>query len=214
VTKEPAEANGGWLAKLLQPKIDFYEMLVRHAEKTLQGVEALSEWIRNGAVGRCQIVRDLENEADSLKFDLERKLVESFVTPIDREDIYDMCARMDEVINASKSTVREIEAMDVDPEDTQMSEMAEILQEGTRCLVLAFRALKSNPPEAASQAVLSRKSENRFTKVYRLAMQKLFTYDDFKKVLKTREVYRSMMLVAERIDAVGEKVAHVIVKST
>jgi uncharacterized protein Yka (UPF0111/DUF47 family) len=43
-------------------------------------------------------------------------------------------------------------------------------------------------------------------------MQQLFGYDDFKKVLKTREVYRSMMQVAERIDTVGEKIAHVVVK--
>jgi uncharacterized protein len=210
-----SQGNGhNWLARLFEPKIDFYGMMVKHAEKTLEGVEALAEWIRRGANDRCQVVRDLENEADALKLLLEKKLVDSFVTPMDREDIYDLSARMDEVINAAKSTVREIEAMEVSPEDTHMAEMAGILEEGTRCLVLSFRALKQNPQEAASQAVLSRKSENRFTKVYRLAMQQLFTYDDFKKVLKTREVYRSLMLVAERIDVVGEKLAHVVVKIT
>jgi uncharacterized protein Yka (UPF0111/DUF47 family) len=207
MTESPGNGHD-WLARLFEPKIDFYEMMVKHAEKTLE------EWIRRGADDRCQIVRDLENEADALKLLLEKKLVDSFVTPMDREDIYDLSARMDEVINAAKSTVREIEAMEVSPEDTHMAEMAGILEEGTRCLVLSFRALKQNPQEAASQAVLSRKSENRFTKVYRLAMQQLFTYDDFKKVLKTREVYRSLMLVAERIDVVGEKLAHVVVKIT
>jgi uncharacterized protein len=209
---ERANNGNGWFARLFEPKVDFHGLLVKHAEKTLEGVEALAEWIRRGANDRCQIVRDLENEADEIKMSLERKLVDSFVTPIDREDIYDLCFRMDEVINAAKSTVREIEAMDVSPEDTLMAEMAGILGEGTRCLVLSFRALKSDPQEAASQALLSRKSENRFTKVYRLAMQQLFGYDDFKKVLKTREVYRSMMQVAERIDTVGEKIAHVVVK--
>jgi uncharacterized protein len=209
---ERANNGNGWFVRLFEPKVDFHGLLVKHAEKTLEGVEALSEWIRRGANDRCQIVRDLENEADDIKMSLERKLVDSFVTPIDREDIYDLVFRMDEVINAAKSTVREIEAMDVSPEDTQMAEMAGILEEGTRCLVLSFRALKPDPQEAASQALLSRKSENRFTKVYRLAMQQLFVYDDFKKVLKTREVYRSMMQVAERIDTVGEKIAHVVVK--
>jgi uncharacterized protein Yka (UPF0111/DUF47 family) len=209
---ESAGNGHGWLSRVFEPKVDFYEMMVKHAEKTLEGVEALADWIRNGATDRCQIVRDLEKDADGLRLLLEKKLVDSFVTPMDREDIYDLAARMDEVINAAKSTVREIESLEVSPENTHIAEMAGILEEGTRCLVLAFRALKNQPQEAASQATLSRKSENRFTKVYRLAMQQLFQNDDFKTVLKTREVYRSMMLIAERMDVVGEKLAHVIVK--
>jgi len=202
-----------WPGLSFEPATDFYELLNKQAAKTLEGVEALAAWIGDGAEERCQRVRDLEREADELKLDLERKLVESFVTPIDREDIYDLSARLDEVINSAKATVREIEGLDVSPQnDPFLREMADVLVEGTRCLVLSFAALKGELKEASNQAFLSRKSENRLAKIYRQAMRQLFTLDDFKKVLVTREVYRYMLQGAERIDVVGEKLLHVVVK--
>jgi len=203
-----------WFNRIFEPSVDFYAMLNRQAAKTLEGVEALGQWIADGAQNRGQVVRDLERDADELKLDLERKLVESFVTPIDREDLYDLSNMLDEVINAAKSTVREIEALEVSADDRYMQEMSQILVEGTRCLTLSFAALKSDPAEASQQAFLARKSENRFTKVYRQAMRNLFKLDDCKQILRVGEVYRSMLLAAERIDVVGEKLSHVVVKMT
>jgi hypothetical protein len=43
-------------------------------------------------------------------------------------------------------------------------------------------------------------------------MRHLFTSDDFKLILKRREVYSCMSLAAGNIERVGEKLAHVIVK--
>lgn len=207
------EEHKGWFpVRVFEPPIDFYALLAAQAAKTLEGMEALNAWLDDGAEERCQLVRDLEKQADELKLDLERKLVQSFVTPFDREEIYDLSGRLDEVINAAKAVVREIEALEVDPDDSFLRPMAEVLVEGARCLQLAFAALKHNPREASDQAVLARKSENRFGKIYRQAMRQLFTVDDFKKILKTREVYRYMLQGAERIDVVGEKLLHVIVK--
>lgn len=201
-----------WFRRLFEPPVDFHALLNRQAVKTLQGMEALDAWIVNGAEERGQAVRDLERQADELKLDLERKLVQSFITPIDREDIYDLSACLDEVINAAKATVREIEALEMAAHDGHLREMSQTLVEGTRCLVLSFAALKNDPGEAISQAILARKSENRFTKVYRQAMRHLFRLDDLKQILRVREVYRSMLQAAERIDVVGEKLLHVIVK--
>lgn len=201
-----------WPAGVFEPPVDFYALLDAHAAKVLEGMEALMSWLDTGAADRCERVRQLEKQADEMKMNLERKLVQTFVTPFDREEIYDLSARLDEVINAAKSIVREIEALEVSPEDSFLRPMAELLLEGTRCLQLSFAALKSNPKEASAQAFLARKSENRFAKVYRQAMRQLFQLDDFKKVLKTREVYRYMMMAAEKIDVVAESLLHVIIK--
>jgi uncharacterized protein Yka (UPF0111/DUF47 family) len=175
-------------------------------------MEALEQWMHQGATVRCQQVRDLENHADEQKLDLERKLVEAFVTPFDREDIYDLSIVLDEVINSAKYIAREIEALQMKSQDHYVDEMAATLVEGTRCLVHAFEHLPTNLQEAANQATLARKSENRFARVYRAAMRDLYSNDDFKTILKTSEVYRIMMAASGKIDIVGEKLLHVIVK--
>jgi hypothetical protein len=201
-----------WFSRLFEPRINFYQLLCGHAMKVLAGMEALEQWCESGARERCQTVRDLENEADELKLDLEKKLVEAFVTPFDREDIYDLAYSLDEIINAAKAVVREMEALQVHYDGSLMREMVSTLVEGTRCLKRSFETLEDDLQEAANQATLARKSDNRFSRTYRAAMRELFSLDDFKIVLKTREIYRSLLVASERIDAVGEKLLHIIVK--
>jgi hypothetical protein len=207
-----SDKSSNWFMRVFEPKTDFFALLNIQAATTLEGMLALEEWINEGAFERCQKVRDLENEADEHKLELERRLVESFITPFDREDIYDLSIKLDEVINSAKATAREIEALEFRSSDSFLKEMAATLVEGTRCLTQSFYHLQSNHVEAANQATLARKSENRFAKTYRVAMRSLFTLDDFKTLLKTREVYSCMVAAAGKIDVVGEKLVHVIVK--
>ncbi|MBS1997553.1 MAG: DUF47 family protein, partial [Cyanobacteria bacterium SZAS LIN-2] len=195
-----------------KPKSDFYALLVSQAETTLKGIEALEAWLATGAYERCQAVRDREHQADEQKMLLQTKLVESFVTPFDREDIYDLSVRLDEVINAAKTSAREIEALNYCPRDETLDEMSRTLTEGTRCVFNAFYNLNRNLTEAAHQAFMARKCENRFAKVYRQGMRELFELNDFKTILRTVEVYHTMDRIAHCIDVVAEKLSHVIVK--
>lgn len=208
----PSMDQFSWISKLFEPKSEFYALLNIQSVTTLEGIVALDRWIVDGAIERCQKVRDLEKEADEHKLELERQLVDSFITPFDREDIYDLSIKLDEVINSAKQAVREIEALEIHASDAYLKEMAATLVEGTRCLNQSFAHLQNNAAEAANQAALARKSENRFAKIYRQAMKNLFTLDDFKTLLKTREIYTCLLNTATKIDIVGEKLIHVIVK--
>jgi uncharacterized protein Yka (UPF0111/DUF47 family) len=201
-----------WISKVFAPRTNFYSLLNEQAQKTLEGIVALQDWIDAGAPGRCQIVRDCEHQADKIVLDLEQKLVESFITPFDREDIYDLSARLDEVINAAKATVREIEALEIATDDQLLKEMVATIVEGTRCLSESFYHLGLNLEAASQEAYLARKSENRASRIYREAVRQLFALDDFKKIQKTKEVYRCLIAIAERIDEVGVKLLHVIIK--
>lgn len=195
-----------------EPTTDFYALLNKQIDKTMEGMQALHEWIKEGGAERCQLVRDLEREADEMKMDLERKLVISFVTPFDREDIFELSASMDEVINAAKAVVREMEALNVVTNGTKLLEMSDILIDGTLSLQNSFRSLKKDLREASTEALKARKTDTKFGKVYRPAMRDLLESDDFKKIFRVREVYKAMLLAAERIDQVGEKLLHAIVK--
>jgi len=205
--------NMAFLSRLAKPHVDFYDLLAQHAAKTLEGMQELETWIETGEEKHRVRVPEIERQADALKLDLQLKLAATFITPFDREDIFDLSIKLDEVINGAKAIVREMEAMDVQPKNESLEQFAIILLEGTRCLHNAFASLKSNPKEAGNQAFLARKSENRFTRVYRQATHTLFAVDDLKSILKTYEVYRQMLLTAERIDTLGEKLIHVIVKN-
>jgi uncharacterized protein len=202
-----------FLSRFHKKPVDFYDLLAQHAEKTLEGMQELEAWIETGEEKHRVRVPEVERQADALRLDLQLKLGATFITPFDREDIFDLSIKLDEVINGAKAIVREMEAMDVQPRNESLEQFAIILLEGTRCLHNAFASLKSNPKDAGNQAFLARKSENRFVKVYRQATNELFAADDLKSILKTYEVYRYMLQTAQRIDSLGEKLIHVIVKN-
>lgn len=202
-----------WFGKIFEPTVNFYALLLTQADKTLEGMQAMEQWLMAGGDNRCQNVRDLEEEADQLKIDLERKLVDSFVTPFDREDIFEISASLDEVINSAKAIVREVEAFEVLPHrNPEIIDMAELLVQGTRYLRDSIASLRTDLKDAATKALLARKSENKFAKVYRRSMQDLLQQEDIKLILRVTEVYRQMLQASERIDRVGEKLLHVVVK--
>lgn len=201
-----------WFSGIFEPTVDFFDLLNKQADKTLEGMQALATWLKEDGAERCQSVRDLERQADDLKMDLESKLVSSFVTPFDREDIYELSSSMDEVINSAKAVVREMEAMNVSPQGTRLLEMADMLVDGTLLVRNSIHALRKDLREASEQALQVRKTDSRFGKIYRPAMNELLELDDFKTIFRVKEVYRVMVVGSERIDRVGETLLHAIVK--
>lgn len=200
-----------WFAGIFEPTVDFFALLSTQAAKTTEGVEALALWLKNEPGATGQRVRELEREADEMKYSLARKLEDSFVTPIDREDIYELSLSLDEVINSAKDVVRAMEAFDVQAEE-HLADMSQVLLEGTRFLKDSIDSMKSDSKLAAQKAQAARKEENKFSKKYRNAMRELFAQDDLKLILKVNEVYKTMMVGANHLDRVGEKVLHVLVK--
>ncbi len=201
-----------WLKEKFKKPVDFHWLLTMQANKTLSGIEAFNDWIQDSGSQRCQIVRDLEHDADLLKFEIGKKLVDTFVTPLDREDIYDLSQLLDEVINGAKSLVREIEALGKPQNETLIKEICNELVNGTKHLQSSFANLKTNLKEATSEATLARKSQNKLGKLYQQAIHNLLQDDDLKKIIILTEIYRGMLSIGDKIDLVGEKLLHTIIK--
>lgn len=201
-----------WFSPLFAPRVDFYKLLSLHAEKTLAGIQALSTWIETGAKERCQIVRDLEHDADAIKMEIRQKLVATFVTPFDREDIYSLSVDIDEILNAAKVTAREIEAAGLAECNHHLPEMMALLTEGAQIICSGVKNLENNLTEASKQAHAASKIDSHFDKIYQKAMAGLFQSDDLKHIMISREIYRCLAKIAERIDLAGDKIAYVIVK--
>lgn len=212
--KAEGQVKPKWLfSQIFEPAIDFYALLTKQSQTTLAGVQALVDWLDDGEDDTRQRVLDLETQADHLKLDLARKLTDAFITPFDREDIYELSIRMDEIINSAKAVVREIQAFDVDPKrHTPIRDMALLLHEGIQCLSTSMGSLRANLPEASRHAYLARKSENRINKAYRQAMKELFLDDDLKEILRVKEVYKTLLLGGEHVDYTAERLLYAIVK--
>ena len=130
----------------------FFELLYRQSAKTVEGLEALFAFAEEGTREKANQVRNLEREADGLRRILIEELDKTFVTPIDREDLFALSRAIDDVIDYANSTVDEMEIYDVKGNE-HSKEMINILRKAARELDDAVKILKDYPKIAAEHAV-------------------------------------------------------------
>jgi uncharacterized protein len=79
----------------------FFELFIEAGQNTLRAARLLdrmmSTWPDDGDLGRE--VLKAEQEGDRITHDIVQRLNSTFVTPIDREDIYGLATRMDDIVD-------------------------------------------------------------------------------------------------------------------
>ncbi|MDP3015729.1 MAG: DUF47 family protein, partial [Deltaproteobacteria bacterium] len=68
----------------------FFDLLSHQSLKSIEGLDALWNFAENGTKENANLVRNIEREADELRRILIQELDQTFITPIDREDIFDL----------------------------------------------------------------------------------------------------------------------------
>jgi hypothetical protein len=194
-------------------KSQFFEILSRQAAKTLEGLEALWNFAENGTKENANLVRNVEREADELRRILIQELDQTFVTPLDREDIYNLSRAIDDVVDYANTTVDEMEVYEVKG-DEHIKEMVNILRKAVRELNDAVRILKDYPKIALEHAVKAKSYENQMERAYHLALADLFKGTDTVYMLKMREIYSHLSNAADRGDEAANIISSIVMKQT
>ncbi|MCL5807843.1 MAG: DUF47 family protein, partial [Deltaproteobacteria bacterium] len=118
--------NIGKKISFLKGKNVFYDLLLRQSAKTLEGLEALASYMDDCSPDNAKQVKKCEVEADDLRLMLIQALDKTFVTPLDREDIFDLSRAIDDIMDYANSTVLEMDIYEV-PADGHVKEMVNIL---------------------------------------------------------------------------------------
>jgi uncharacterized protein Yka (UPF0111/DUF47 family) len=169
-------------------KYDFYEMLNKQAELNMLGIDMLHKWLSSRSKNEKKELLRYVKEADEVRFDMESKLIEAFITPFDREDIYSISVEMDKVIEFAKSTLESMETYEVEANDVIIN-MVEKLKEGMDFLFESLTILESNPIKSQQNIIKMRKTHIEVERLYRDGMAEVFKCNNPMHALKQREVY-------------------------
>jgi predicted phosphate transport protein (TIGR00153 family) len=206
------------LKELFKPRQDkFLQSLIRQAEITLQGTDALEAYMKKRSDKHAATVAQAEKDADEVRRILIDDLNRTFVTPMDREDIFALSRAIDDVMDYAYTTVEEMQILDVDPNDF-LRRMVSLLRDAATEIHLAMLRLKENPGVASEHASRAKALENRVERVYREGVADLFSGpDDIHQVmemLKLREIYRHLSNCADRGDEAANVIQDIVVKIT
>ncbi len=204
--------------EFLRPRQDkFVHSLILQAETTLEGLVALEAYMKKRSEKYAAAVMQAEKDADEMRRILIDDLHRTFVTPIDREDIFALSRAIDDVMDYAYSTVEEMQLFELEPNDF-LRRIVSLLREAANEIHLAMLRLKENPGVASEHASRAKALENRVERVYREAVADLFSGpDDIHHVmtmLKLREIYRHLSNCADRGDAAANIIHDIVVKMT
>lgn len=190
---------------------DFYDLLVKQAEKIADGMRELNEYCKNHDEAIADAVIKTEDEGDMVRRILIDEINKSFVTPIDREDLFKLSAKLDEILDYAKTSVDEIRLFGVIP-DPQMQEVTAVLLEMSEHIISAVQNLEKHDAITRDEAIYVKSLENKVGDICVKALAELFDNADFRTIFKYREIYRHLNQTADIADEAMDVLLKVLVK--
>ncbi|MCC7450944.1 MAG: DUF47 family protein [Anaerolineae bacterium] len=195
----------------------FLIRLGEQAQISVLALEVLYDYMKKPSDKNAQRLHKLEHEADEVRRMLIDELNRTFVTPIDRQDIFALSRAIDDVVDYADTTIIEMEVLSVKP-NNYLARMTTLLRDAAEEIRLAMERLEKHPTVANEHAAKAKALENRMEGVYREAVADLFrgpkNVDHVVEMLKLREIYRHMSNAADRGDEAANIISDIIVKTT
>jgi len=192
-------------------RIDFFDMLKDQADLTVDGVQALCEYCDKPTDKNAAAVKEFEVSADNARRLLISEINKTFITPIDREDIFDLSCAIDDIVDYASTTIEELRIYKLTP-DKHIKKMSNAILELATGILKAVTHLERNKDISSDEAVKVKKLENVVNGIYHTALSELFESDDVKEILKFRELYRHLNNAADKGDHAADVLLNIIVK--
>ena len=190
---------------------DFYTILIQQAQAIRDTVAALCAFCDDPVPEKGDYVKTKEREADQIHYQLVDAINRSFITPIDRDDLFRLSTSIDDLADYAWTTVKDLHIYDIPP-DKNLCSMVAILLQMADGLLLCVQNMRSNRALAASEAKKVKKLENIMNVRYHESIAELFTSSDIKSILKYREIYSHMNHASDKGDASANMIQDIVVK--
>lgn len=201
-----------FMDRLFPLKYDFHAMLAEQAELTYMGLKEAHFFIESKEIRYFENLSSNVVIVDRVRMEMEDKLIEAFVTPFDRQDIYSISVEMDKVIEFVKSGMEALQYLELEPDQILLN-MTDSLQEAGKDLFEAITVLKKSALKAEFYIEKIRKCMQSVENNYRDGIIELYKTEDPMKALKYREVYHYLKDAAVYLGYTVDKFHKIVVRA-
>jgi len=194
----------------------FYDLFTQSATHLVNGAELLAEMLGEGSDREAiaKRMRDAEHEADETTHEIVRRVNTTFVTPFDREDIYSLASRLDDVMDYMEEAVDLVLLYEVERLPSELANQVEVLQRAAELTAESMPRLKTMR-DLEEYWIEVNRLENAGDKSYRRILAKLFSgkYEAL-EVLKLKDVVDSLEGAIDAFEQVANIVEQIAVKES
>jgi predicted phosphate transport protein (TIGR00153 family) len=205
----------GLLQRFLPRDDDYFQLFAKQAENIQKGAKALFDMLsRYTAVyEQVQSIKAIEHAGDEIAHTIIMKLNQTFITPIDREDIHELCSTLDDVIDLIDAAASRFVLYRVNAVRNGTADLAKVLLEACGEVTALVHSIE-NRDEALKHCIEINGFENESDRLCRTLIAQLFDEDtDPVQIIKWKEIFEVIETAVDKCEDVANVVEGVVLKS-
>ncbi|HET9859591.1 MAG TPA: DUF47 family protein [Nocardioidaceae bacterium] len=194
----------------------FYDLFTQQATHLVHGAGLLAEMLGEGndREGIAQRMRDAEHQCDETTHAIVRRVNSTFVTPFDREDIYSLASKLDDIMDYMEEAVDLVLLYEVEHLPSELANQVEVIQ---RCAELTAESMPrlQTMKDLEEYWIEINRLENAGDKSYRRILAKLFggKYEAL-EVLKLKDIVDALEGAIDAFETAANIVEQIAVKES
>lgn len=203
--------------KLLPRETSFFDFFDEHAARTLEGCKEFLSIATTGAnVGiKAKRIKEIEHETDVVTHRCVEALHKSFITPIERDDIYRLITRMDDIMDFIEAAAERLALYGMSSMTPELRDLADVLVRAVEQIVEAVKGLRNlkNTKGVIQRCIDINRLENEADALLRAAVARLFAEEnDPVTIIKWKEIYENLESAADCCEDVANIVEGVVLE--
>ncbi|WP_433936650.1 DUF47 domain-containing protein [Sorangium cellulosum] len=195
----------------------FFDALADHAQRSVAASELLLEMLDrlDDAQAFAKKISDLEDEADKITHGCLAALHQTWITPLDREEIHALITRLDDVLDCIEAASVRLVLFEIDTPLPEARQLAQAVVESCTVMSSAIQALRDikRQPNLLELCVEINKLENKADGHYRTALAALFRKgNDPLLVMKWRDIYDLLENATDRCEDVANIIEGIVLE--
>jgi len=195
----------------------FFDLFAAQAVHLVTGANLLGEMLGADRSTRKEIgkrIADAEHEADDATHSIMRRLNQTFVTPFDRDDIYNLASSLDDCMDFMEEAADLIVLYKVDELPARVSDQVQVLQRAAELTAEAMPRLRSMDSLSEYWVEVNR-LENQADKIHRKLLAQLFDeVTDPIQLMKVKEIVEKLEDAADAFEKVANTVETIALKES
>jgi predicted phosphate transport protein (TIGR00153 family) len=205
------------LSHLARPRErEFFDLFEEAGLNILRACDLLDQMLR-GYPENAGLARDIlicEQEGDRITHDIISRLNQTFVTPIDREDIYALASGLDDVVDFAEETADYLGLYKIEAPMEQAQRMAHVLLQAARQISEAMPRLRGFR-DISHYTVEINRLENDGDRIVREAMAALFDNGiDPMVVIRWKDIYERLESAIDACETVANIIEGISIKNS
>ncbi len=161
--------------------------------------------------------KEIEKRGDKKTHEVINLLNGSFITPFDREDIYNLAHELDDIIDLIENVMHNCQLYGVKQKISSMPEFAGLMQKATKALSEMMVCLRKqkNSTALSEQKILIHDLEDQGDELFAKSISELFAKEqNVVELIKVKDILVNMENVMDHFQKVSDIIEGIVVKSS